>query len=59
MNMKETPIVDYQTTGAVAVIRINHPEKLNAFNRQMYGELNAALVRFNADESLRVAAISP
>jgi enoyl-CoA hydratase/carnithine racemase len=54
MNMKETPIVDYQNTGAVAVIRINRPEKLNAFNRQM----NAAFARFNADESLRVAVVT-
>ena len=58
MNMKETPIVDYQCAGAVAVIRINRPEKLNAFNRRMYLELNAAFARFNADESLRAAVVT-
>lgn len=56
--MSETPLVEYRTEGAVALIHVNRPDALNAFNRAIYSGLNAAIERFNDDGDMRVAIIS-
>lgn len=41
-----------ETDGAVALIRLNRPEALNALNSELISELNAALDGFEADKSI-------
>lgn len=50
--------VIFEAQGPIAHIRLNRPEALNAFNRAMFQELNAAVDRFRDDASLKVAVIS-
>jgi enoyl-CoA hydratase/carnithine racemase len=42
----------------VAVITLNRPEKLNAFNTAMIGEIRAAMWRMNYDERVRVIVVT-
>ena len=42
----------------VALVTLNRPEQLNAFNRQMTTELYDALSAFDADESVRVVVVT-
>ncbi len=53
----EQRVVDYRTDGAVALIRLNRPERRNALNRALVRQLNAAIAEFNADARLRIAVI--
>lgn len=55
--MSTSNFVEYQEEGAVALIRLNRPEKLNAFNRQLYRQVNHAVRRFITDADSRVAVI--
>jgi enoyl-CoA hydratase len=48
------PLVRYTTEGAIAVLSLNRPNKLNAINPAMIAELHAALDRAEADEAVRV-----
>ncbi len=56
--VKERSIIEYRTEGAVAIIRLNRPEKRNVFNREMYRLFNDAIKRFLEDEDLRVAVMT-
>ncbi len=47
--------VEFSEEGNVAIITLNRPEKLNAVNRTMVAELNAAMRRFIEADHLRVA----
>ena len=47
--------VEFEEEGNVAIITLNRPEKLNAVNRTMVAELNAAIRRFMEADHLRVA----
>jgi E-phenylitaconyl-CoA hydratase len=49
--------IDYQAQDAVALIRLNCPESLNALSRKMVRQLNHIVPRFNADDNLRCAVI--
>ncbi|MEQ1765532.1 MAG: enoyl-CoA hydratase/isomerase family protein, partial [Pyrinomonadaceae bacterium] len=54
---------DYQTItlehrGAVAVITINRPDKLNALNQQVHIDGVAALDELRADDSVRVVVLT-
>jgi 2-(1,2-epoxy-1,2-dihydrophenyl)acetyl-CoA isomerase len=54
-DMKE---VTYEKDGAVAIIKLNRPEKLNAFGNQMKAELRVAWRAFVDDPSARVAILT-
>ena len=47
----------FEKKGRVALITLNRPERLNAFDASMYGGVNEALVTFRDDTELWVAII--
>lgn len=53
-----SPVVTEERAGAVAIIRLNRPEKLNALNIQMGQELVHALLRVQADRSVRCVVLT-
>ena len=55
--MAEAPILSDISDG-VAVITLNRPDKLNAFNEEMHLALRAALDALEADESLRALLLT-
>jgi enoyl-CoA hydratase/carnithine racemase len=52
------PLVEFETHGAVALIRLNRPELRNAVNLALTAELRAALARLEGDPALRVAVLT-
>jgi enoyl-CoA hydratase/carnithine racemase len=50
--------VAVETKGAVSIIRINRPERLNAINQDVAVELQRAFKAFDADDGQRVAVLS-
>lgn len=52
------PLVEFETHGAVALIRLNRPELRNAVNLALTAELRAALARLEADPALRVGVLT-
>jgi len=50
--------VIFETQGPIAHIRLNRPDALNAFTREMFDELAAARDRLAADPLLKVGIIS-
>lgn len=50
--------VVYEKKAAIAEIRLNRPDKLNAINSSMLGELGAALDRAEDDVDIRVIILS-
>lgn len=58
--MKETgaaELVEYQRDGEIVVLRLNRPEKLNAFSDELVGALGDALHRFDADAEAQIAIL--
>jgi enoyl-CoA hydratase/carnithine racemase len=53
-----TAAVLYHREDEIVIMTLNRPEALNAINRQLRQELNAAIVRFDHDEQARVAIIT-
>jgi enoyl-CoA hydratase/carnithine racemase len=53
-----TELVLYESTGAVARITLNRPEKLNALSAGLVDELEAALRRAVADEEVKVVVVT-
>jgi enoyl-CoA hydratase/carnithine racemase len=49
-----TAAVISSSDGAIAWVKLNRPERLNAMNRQLVDELAEALARAEADETIRV-----
>lgn len=49
--------LEYSKTGAVALIRLNRPESLNSFNREMRTELLGVLQDANADTDIRAVVL--
>ena len=47
-----------ETDGAVAVITLNRPDALNAFNRQLMDELTDAVRKFEADDAIGCMVIT-
>ena len=47
----------YEQTGPIAVLTLNRPEKLNAFNAAMLSDLMAMLDRARAEETVRVVVL--
>jgi enoyl-CoA hydratase len=57
--MPETIVVERDGTDrAVALVTFNRPQVLNALNRAMLSELDAAMAEFAADDSLRVVIVT-
>lgn len=51
-------LVEFETSGSIAIIRLNRPELRNAVNMALTTELRAVLARFEADDELRVAILT-
>jgi enoyl-CoA hydratase len=51
------PTVLYETRGPVALITLNRPEKLNAIDARMVGELGETLDRAEADDAVRAVVL--
>jgi len=50
--------VTVETKGAISIIRINRPERLNAINQDVAVEMQRAFKAFDADDTQRVAVLS-
>lgn len=50
--------VTVETKGAISIIRINRPERMNAINQDVAVELQKAFKAFDADDTQRVAVLS-
>lgn len=48
----------YETAGRVARITLNRPERLNAIDEKMPGEIRAAVERANADDGIHVIVLA-
>jgi len=48
----------YETSGRIARITLNRPERLNAINEKMPGEIRAAVGRANADDAIHVIVLA-
>ncbi len=51
-------VVRYETEGPVAIITLDRPQVLNAFNAAMFRDLDEALTRFQAAPEIRAAVIT-
>jgi len=56
--MTQYESVRYETDGRIARITLDRPDKLNAIDPEMPGELREAVERANGDEEVRVIALS-
>jgi enoyl-CoA hydratase/carnithine racemase len=52
------PHVRYEVAGQVATITLDRPEKLNAMDRQMFGELEQAAASAGADPAVRAVVVT-
>jgi 2-(1,2-epoxy-1,2-dihydrophenyl)acetyl-CoA isomerase len=52
------PTILYEAPGGVATLTLNRPDKLNAFNEAMHGELARALDRVEADPGIRAVLLT-
>lgn len=52
-----TELVTYECDGGIAVLRLNRPEKLNAFSDEMVMALRDSIRRFDADADANVAVL--
>ncbi|MEX0695931.1 MAG: enoyl-CoA hydratase-related protein [Dongiaceae bacterium] len=50
--------IAYETRGAVGLLTLNRPERLNAIDRRMIDELNAALDAVEGDEGVRALVVA-
>jgi enoyl-CoA hydratase/carnithine racemase len=50
--------IEYEKRGAIAHVRLNRPDKLNAMNAEMHAELGRVWEDFRDDAALRVAILS-
>ena len=50
-------LVEYTREGQVAILTLNRPEKLNAFNDYLVRQLADALRRFDLDPEAQIAVI--
>jgi enoyl-CoA hydratase/carnithine racemase len=53
-----TSTVLYECEGGIAVITLNRPERLNAFNAALFADLNAAIARFRDDAAAQVCILT-
>ena len=57
-NLMTYETITVETRGAVAVLTINRPEKLNALNKTVHAEGVAALANLRKDDTVRVLVIT-
>jgi enoyl-CoA hydratase/carnithine racemase len=57
-NVAPQPVVEIEQRGAVAIIRLSRPERLNAFNIVMRDEIIAAFDRCDAEDSIRAVVLT-
>lgn len=57
MSQFETPL-KVERRAAIAVLTLDRPDRLNALNEQMVGELDRALASFERDRSVRVLVLT-
>jgi enoyl-CoA hydratase len=50
--------LSYETAGRIARITLNRPERLNAIDEKMPGEIRAAVERANADDGIHVIVLA-
>src|ERR671934_250535 len=50
--------VRYEVAGQVATITLDRPEKLNAMDRQMFTDLEAAAARAGGDPAVRAVVVT-
>jgi enoyl-CoA hydratase len=55
--MADFETITYAADDRLARVTLNRPERLNAINRAMPGEIQAAVARANADESVHVIVL--
>lgn len=55
--MPDFQTIEFKRDGAIAVLTLNRPQRLNAINKQMLGELEAALDAAEADDSIRALVV--
>lgn len=48
----------YETDGPVAVVTLNRPDRMNAWNATMAAELSRAMARANEDDSVRAVVLT-
>jgi enoyl-CoA hydratase/carnithine racemase len=58
MKSFETLILERADAGRTCIVRLNRPERRNAWSPQMAGELNDALSRLDRDDSVRVIVLT-
>jgi enoyl-CoA hydratase len=58
MTQYENILVEHDDDGRVALLTINRADKLNALNRALLGELDAALEELASDERVRAVVIT-
>ena len=58
MKESKSPLVLYEVADGVATITLNRPEKLNALSLSLYVDLDAALMKMDADPAVRAAVIT-
>ena len=44
--------------GGILILRLNRPERLNAINEEMLGELLVAIAEIDADDGIRVVVLT-
>jgi enoyl-CoA hydratase len=55
--MSEPTTLTYEACGATALVTLNRPDRLNAIDDVMPGEIRAAVERANADDAVRVIVV--
>lgn len=55
--MLDFQTIEFKRDGAVAMLTLNRPQRLNAINKQMLGEIEAALDAAEADDSIRALVV--
>ena len=56
--MAEYTTIELERQGSVGIITLNRPERLNALNPQLLGEVNVGLDKLEADEAIRVIVLT-
>ncbi len=56
--MSEFEAVIYSVKNRVATIRMNRPDRRNAFNEQLRADLHAAILKADSDDDIRVVVIA-
>ena len=54
---KQYETIEYERRGAIGLITLNRPDRLNAINHQMIEDLNSVLDAIEADDNVRVMVL--